>query len=94
MAYMVVSHEVESYEKWREVFLEHASLRKQMGCKGGKVFRTGESPCRVVLFLEWEDMERARKFTELPMASDGVKASGVIGTPDCWFFETMEVAIS
>jgi hypothetical protein len=39
MPYMFVRHNVEDYERWKPVFEEHGSTRRESGSKGVRLFR-------------------------------------------------------
>jgi heme-degrading monooxygenase HmoA len=55
---------VKNYDQWKAVFDEHAKKRKQLGSKGGKVFRNSERPDEIFVLVEWEDLTGAKVFSE------------------------------
>src|SRR5215217_2316524 len=57
MPYMFVRHNVEDYERWKPVFEEHGSTRRESGSKGVRLFRNADSPNETVILLEWDDLE-------------------------------------
>ena len=44
MAYMLVRHKVEDYEKWKPVFDDHQATRRESGGKGGFLFCNADDP--------------------------------------------------
>jgi heme-degrading monooxygenase HmoA len=79
---------VESYAKWRPIFDEHDATRRDAGAIGTpQVFRSGDDPFEVVVLMEWEELEKARKF----VASDELRAAmenaGVTEQPTIIFLQ-------
>ena len=86
MAHVLFRHTVESYAKWRPIFNEQAGVREEAGAIGTPmVFRSGDNPFEVLVLMEWEELEMARKW----VASDTLKAameeSGVNDEPTVFF---------
>ena len=53
---------IEDYDKWKPIFDERKSLRKEAGSKEGTLYRNSENSNELVIFFDWEDMEKAEKF--------------------------------
>jgi quinol monooxygenase YgiN len=85
MAHMLVRHKVESFAKWRPAFNEHEPARKEAGCLGAQVFRSGNDPFEVFVLLEWDELERARQFAESPELRQAMEQAGVADQPDIYF---------
>jgi hypothetical protein len=62
MTYLLIHHEVTSYEKLKRVFDDDAGRRRRSGSKGGRLFCSAENPGHVVALLEWQDLDSAKKF--------------------------------
>ena len=92
MIHVLVRHKVMEYSKWKEVFDEHANLRKMAGSKGGRLFRNEKNSNDVAILLEWDDMTRARKFFEAEDLNRVMERAGVLDKPDI-FFEVEKVAV-
>jgi heme-degrading monooxygenase HmoA len=90
MPYMLVRHKVEDYEKWKPVFDEHQSTRKESGGKGGYLFRNAEDSNEVVILLEWDDIEDARQFAQSEDLRETMQRAGVTEQPDIYFLEEVE----
>ena len=64
MAQLLVRHKVKDYTKWKPIFDEHSAKRKAGGSKGGRLFRSTSDPNELVILFEWEDVNKARQFSE------------------------------
>jgi hypothetical protein len=43
MPYLLIRHKVQNYKNWKMAFDKHASVRKEQGCKGGKLYRSSQA---------------------------------------------------
>lgn len=87
MAQLIVRHKVKDYAKWKPLFDEHGAIRKAAGSKGGRLFRSEKDPNEVVILFEWDDLGKARKFTESEDLRQRMDRAGVVGKPDLYFLE-------
>ncbi len=62
MVYVMAKLKIKDYDKWKPVFDERKSLRKEAGSKEGTLYRNSENSNELVIFFDWEDMEKAEKF--------------------------------
>lgn len=92
MVHVLVRHKVKDYAQWKDVFDEHADVRKMAGSKGGRLFREGKDPNDVAILLEWEDMARARIFFESGDLRRVMDRAGVINHPEI-FYEVEKVSV-
>ncbi len=90
MAYLMFRGKVKDYEKWKPVFDKMASIRKEYGSKGGHLFRMADNPNEPVILLEWESIEKARKYTQSEDIKRAMERGGVIGKPEFYFLEEVE----
>ncbi len=82
MVYLTTRHTVADYEKWRQVFDEGETRRRDAGATGVKqVYRDVDDPNIVTVVVEWDNAENARKFMEDPAVREVLQKAGVIGTP-------------
>jgi heme-degrading monooxygenase HmoA len=84
MAYILVQHSVEDYEKWKAVFDEREA-RQAAGSKGGTIFRSAEDPNRITVLLEWDNLDNARAFAGSDELREDMQRAGVTGPPDLFF---------
>ena len=82
-----VSHTADDYDKWRPVFDEHETMRKAGGSKGGRVFRNAENSNEIVLLMDWDDVENARRFADSDDLRQTMERAGVVGRPEAVFLE-------
>lgn len=87
MPWTLVRHKVADYSTWKPVFDEHASARREVGSKGGYVFRSADDPNEVIILIEVADLERAREFAESDDLRETMERAGVTDQPDVYFLE-------
>ena len=85
MPYILVRHKVEDYAQWKAEFDRHAAARREHGCQGGQIFRSADDPNEVVVLLEWEIMEKGRRFTQSESLIKAMWEAGVAEEPDVYF---------
>jgi heme-degrading monooxygenase HmoA len=90
MPYLTIRHKVQNYESWKVVFDEHATVRKAQGCKGGKLYRSSQDPSEVVIVFEWDDLKKAKAFTQSGDLRETMTKAGVTGVPEFSFLEESE----
>ena len=90
MLYLLIRHKVKSYAKWKPIFDEHGTARRDNGSKGGQLFRDPNNPNDITVRLEWDDLAKARKFAKSADLRKTMQRAGVIGKPDLYFLEKVE----
>ena len=90
MPSLLILNRVADYAIWKRVFDEQELVRRANGSRGGQVLRTSADPYRVLVLLEWDDLERARLFVDSDDLQEATKRAGVIGTPEFWFLDEIE----
>ena len=90
MAFLVIQHRVENFEKWKPIYDAHGFVRKQFGCKNEQLLRNNEDPNDLFILLEWDNITNARKFMQSQDLRQAMEKAGVIGTPDFQFLEQIE----
>jgi hypothetical protein len=87
MIHAMVRQNVKDYDTWKKVFDEDGSNRKMAGSKGGHVFRSLEDPKNVFVLLEFEEMDKAKKFMGSEGLKEAMKKAGVVGIPDIYLMD-------
>jgi heme-degrading monooxygenase HmoA len=82
MVYLMFRGKVKDYEKWKPVFDGLAPIRKEYGAKGGYLYRTADNPNELVVVMEWESVEKARKWAQSEYVKKAFEQGGVIGKPE------------
>lgn len=90
MASMFVKHRVADYGKWKPVFDQHESARKEYGFTGHSLHRDPDDPNVLVIALRVADVKRAREFAQSETLRSAMQRAGVEGPPDIWFGEDVE----
>jgi heme-degrading monooxygenase HmoA len=85
MPYLLIKNTVQDYSKWKPVFDQHGAARKAAGSKGAQVFLGAQNPNEVMVLLEWDTLENARKFTASPDLRQVMQNAGVVGMPEISF---------
>jgi heme-degrading monooxygenase HmoA len=85
MAYLLVRTKVKDFEKWRTLFNQHSSSRRQSGSKGGYFFRNVNDPTETIFLLEWDNVENARSFAE--SAGPVLQEAGLLDQPNVYFLD-------
>ena len=85
MVNVIVRHKVEDFGKWKSVYDEHASARKDAGCQSDQVLQNGDDPNDVAISFDWDNLENFRKFSESEDLKEAMQKAGVAGKPDFYF---------
>jgi len=90
LAHMLVRFKVDSYNKWRPLFDQGDADRKAAGAIGApQVFRSGDDPWEVLVLMEWEELEKARKYAASEETKQVYENSGVNDTQTVFFLQAV-----
>ncbi len=64
MIYLIGELKVENYDKWKSVFNERSTARKEHGAKEARLFRNSDDPHDVEILFKWDNKENAKKYME------------------------------
>jgi len=87
MAVLVIRHRVQRYDTWKAIFDEDATSRHALGSRRERVFRDDADADEVLIYLEWDDDERAHLFVRSDHLRDAMVRSGVADRPDVWILK-------
>ena len=87
MAYILVHHKIEEYDKWKSAFDEHGGVRAENGSTGGKIFRNADDPNDLFILLEISSIENAKKFAKSDSLKEAMQEASVISMPEIHFLE-------
>ena len=90
MAVLVIRHQVESYDTWKAVFDEDAATRQAHGSRREQVFCDVADANVVLIYLDWDDAERAWLFARSDDLRDAMVRAGVIDHPDLWILKEVD----
>jgi len=91
MPYLLVRHKVEDYERWKPVFdHDQGATRRRSGSEGGWILRNADDPSELVVLLQWDSLENARRFAGADELGKAMQRAGVVDQPDVLFLEEVE----
>jgi hypothetical protein len=77
LPYIVVRNRVADYAQWKDGWDQGAASRRDSGVKSEQLFRNPGEPNEVVLLLEYESMEQARRFAASDVLREALKESSL-----------------
>jgi quinol monooxygenase YgiN len=89
MHYVLIIHEVENYDIWKQVFDQASTMRKLAGEVSYQLLRFGTDANNIVHFSVWVSLENARQFFESPKLVEIRKIAGV-KMPNFIYLEEIE----
>lgn len=89
MPYTIVRQRVQDFPRWRRAFDENAEAREEHGSKGGHLFRNPADRADIVLFLAWEDLERAREYLASETVVEERERGRVEAAPEVLYLEEL-----
>ena len=93
MVHVLVRFTVEDLAKWKPVFEEASSLRKNFGSMGVRAFSKTDNPNEVVILGEYADADKALQMFQSQEFRDTTARAGVKGPPDVSFLnEVVQLA--
>lgn len=90
MPSLLIRHRVANYPAWKAAFDEHESTRRANGSQAERLFCDPADPRQLFLFLEWDDLERARLFIDSDDLREALAQAGVTDDPDIWLLADPE----
>lgn len=87
MIYVLVRFTVEDLTKWKSVFEEAASLRKNFGSMGVRAFSKADSPNEVTILGEYADKDKAMQLFQSQEFREATQRAGVKGPPEVTFLD-------
>lgn len=76
MIYVIGELKLENYDKWKPVFNERSSARKEFGSKEAHLFRNLDDPHEVEILFKWDNKENAKKYMESESLQKTLKNAG------------------
>ncbi len=80
MVYVIAQLKLENYDKWKSIFDERASIRKEAGSKEARLFRNSNDDNEAMILFEWDTMENAKEYLESEALRKALKEVGVTYT--------------
>jgi hypothetical protein len=77
LPYVIVRNQVADYALWKNGWDQGAALRRDGGVISEQLFRNPGEPNEVLLLLEYETMDQARRFATSDALRGALKESGI-----------------
>ena len=81
MATLAAQLTIGDYERWRPVFDKHRHLREKAGVKTEHVYCNADNPKEVIVWVDVEDVAKAREAITGPDIRTAMQEAGVVGPP-------------
>ena len=91
MPFVMISHKVANYAKWKRGVKALAEFRKGSGEKCFYACRDSKQPNDVMVWCEWDTAARMKKFMASAELRQAMVKVGVVGKPTVSFFDKMDV---
>ncbi|WP_428659526.1 antibiotic biosynthesis monooxygenase [Runella sp.] len=92
MKHVLIIHEVEDYNAWKNIFDKAAAMRKEAGEISYQVLKYENEPTKIVHFSVWTSFENAKNFFESEKLVQIRKEAGV-KSPNFIYLEQLEAGI-
>jgi quinol monooxygenase YgiN len=87
MTHVLLRLNVEDLAKWKAVFEEVATIRKNASSVGVRAFSKSGSPNEVVILGEYSDKDKAMQMFQSQELRDAMQRAGVKGPPDITYLD-------
>jgi hypothetical protein len=84
-SYMLVRHKVRDFTEWKRGYDAHRPKRVEAGLTEKYVLRGADNPNEVIVFLESQDLSRAKAFAGSADLKETMQKVGVVDKPDIYF---------
>ncbi|MES2520187.1 MAG: antibiotic biosynthesis monooxygenase [Bacteroidota bacterium] len=92
MKYVLIIHEVEDYQLWKQVFDKAAKIRNEAGEISYHLLKYEQNANKIVHFSNWTSLENAKNFFESPQLVQIRKEAGV-KAPEFIYLENLEEGV-
>ena len=92
MEHVLIIHEVDNYEVWKEIFDAAATIRKIAGEQSYQVLKLNDNSNKIVHFSKWTSIANAKAFFESAKLIEIRKQAGV-KSPEFIYLELLEEGV-
>ncbi len=89
MTTMFVRARVEDYTAWKAAYDAGSDIRTAAGVTSASVYRSLDNPNEVTVAHDLNTVRAAKDFAHSNDLRTAMQKSGVIGTPEVWFVESV-----
>jgi heme-degrading monooxygenase HmoA len=90
MPYVIISHKVANYAKWKRAVNAFSKFRKASGETSFHVLRSAKNPNDLNVCCGWDTTARLQKFIKSTELRTAMKNAGVVSKPVICFFSKKE----
>lgn len=91
-AFLVVTHKVADFDKWKVGFDTTAKLKRGFGWTRSSIFSVDGDRNNVMVMEEFGSIDRAKAFAASPELREAMGKAGVVGPPDIRFVQSLAQA--
>lgn len=92
MKYVLIIHEVQNYEIWKQIFDAAAVRRREAGELSYQVLRDAHNRNKIVHFSKWSSLVDARAFFE-SSALEEIRRQAGVESPEFIYLEQLEAGV-
>jgi hypothetical protein len=82
MPHILIRHKVADFDQWRQIFDSRAGVRKLVGLKEERFWRSAADPNDIFILFAADNLQTAMAYVNSPEVLKRMKSAGVIGQPD------------
>lgn len=90
MPALLIYCKVTDYATWQSNFDEEEPVRRTHGCLFSRTFRNASDPEELLIFLEWDTIERAQLYAQSDEFWNELRREEVMGEGKLWFLNETE----
>jgi len=91
MATIYVKHQVKDFDSWKKTYDNFTPTRKENGVIGASVHRDVKDPNSVIVMHRFAERKTAEAFLNSEELKSAMERSGVVGHPEIWLCDDVEV---
>ena len=80
MVYVLAQLKLENFQRWKAVFDQRVSVRKEAGSKEAHLFLNSNDDTEAVILFDWDTLENAREYMESDVLREALKNVGATYT--------------
>ena len=84
-AFLVVTHEVQDFDRWKVAFDSTAALKRTFGWRQSTIYSVDGDRNKVTVIEEFGSLDGAKAFSQLSELKAAMTKGGVVGVPEIHF---------
>ena len=87
MPYLLVKQKIVNFDRWYAVFKSEARALNEAGIHDLVILKETSDPNLIVCLFKFDDLDKAKAYTNSLSSQKTVDLSGIIGNPEILFLE-------